>query len=480
MINELTLDSEIINNFTESLLKPRFDNPQPTPDFHKELWDFCCLPEPWVALAAPRGHAKSTSVTHAFTLALILFRERDFGMIISDTLDQACNFLADIAMEFRDNETLKDLFGFKRFLVDNSTEIQLEFEDGWVCCVLAKGSGQKVRGTKWRNKRPNFVICDDLENEEIVFNKETREKFSNWFYGSVIPMVSDDGIIRVVGTVLHMGSLLEGLLNDQEWRSKRFRAHNEDFSEILWPEKFSKEKLIRIRKIYINKGFPEGYAQEYLNHPIDEATAYFRKDDFLDIEDPSEELIYYAGMDFAISTSEKADFTAIVVAGMSPTGRLKVVDVRKGRWDSLQIIEEMFSVNDRYNPELFIVESGTIEKAVGPILNQDMLRRNKFINLYPSPTLKDKMARARGINARMRAGGVEFMKEASWYDDFEAELLMFPKATHDDQVDAFAHIGLTLDKHVEAPTPEEILEEEWEDEFGDEIFKMGINRTTGY
>lgn len=480
MLNELTIDSEIIHNFTESLLKSRFDNPQPTPEFHKELWEYCCLPEPWVALAAPRGHAKSTSVTHAFTLALILFRERDFGMIISDTEAQACNFLADIAMEFRDNDRLKELFGFKRFLVDNSTEVQLEFEDGWICCLLAKGSGQKVRGTKWRNKRPNFVICDDLENEEIVFNKESREKFSNWFFGSVIPMVSDNGIIRVVGTVLHLGSLLEGLLNDPEWRSKRFRAHNEDFSEILWPEKFSKEKLTRIRQIYVNKGFPEGYAQEYLNHPIDESTAYFRKEDFLDIEDPSEELVYYAGMDCAISEKEKADFTVIVIAGVNSKGVLKVVDVRKGRWDTLQIIDEIFSVHERYNPELFTIEASTIEKTFGPVLSQEMLRRTSFPNIRKEVAIKDKMSRARSINARMRAGGVEFMKDSTWYPDFEHELLMFPKAVHDDQVDAFAYIGLTLDKQTEAPTPEQIAEEEWEEEFGDELFQMGVNSITGY
>lgn len=476
----LTIDPEIIHNFTESLLKPRFDNPQPTPGFHKELWKLVCDPNPLVAVAAPRGHSKSTTVTHSFSLALVLFREREFGMIISDTEEQAKKFLADIAMEFRDNDALIELFGFDRFLVDNSTEIVLQFKDGHQVCLLAKGSGQKVRGTKWRNKRPDFVICDDLENEEIVLNKESRNKFKNWFFGSVIPMISDTGIIRVVGTILHQDSLLENLLNDSEWTTCRFEAHNHNFSSILWPEKFPKEKLKKIRQVYINQGFPEGYYMEYLNRPIDPGNAIFKKEDFLPITDHSENLVYYVGVDLAISQAERADFTVIAVAGVNSSGKLKLVDIRKGRWDSVQIIDELFVVHKRYDPELICIERGAIEKAIGPFLFQRMQEEQVFLNLWTDTPVKDKIARARSINARMRSGGVEFNTEASWFNDFENELLSFPRAPHDDQVDAFSWIGITLNKQFVAHTPEELAEQEYEDEYNTSFMGLGKNKRTGY
>ena len=48
------------------------------------------------------------------------------------------------------------------------------------------------------------------------------------------------------------------------------------------------------------------------------------------------------------------------------------------------------------------------------------------------------MVRARSIQARMRAGAVRFDKEAEWYQNFEDELMRFPRDKHDDQVDAIS------------------------------------------
>ena len=59
--------------------------------------------------------------------------------------------------------------------------------------------------------------------------------------------------------------------------------------------------------------------------------------------------------------------------------------------------------------------------------------------------------------------------------------MTFPRAKHDDQVDAFSYLGLIIDKMVEAPTKEELEEEEYLDEMersGDHM--LGRNSYTGY
>jgi predicted phage terminase large subunit-like protein len=160
-------------------------------------------------------------------------------------------------------------------------------------------------------------------------------------------------------------------------------------------------------------------------------------------------------------------------------GTILVKDVRKGRWDADQIIDEMFSVHARYKPDLFIVEQGTINQSIRPFLDKEMRKRNVYINLYPMVPTKDKMTRARSIQARMRAGGIRFDKDKSWYPGFEDEMARFPKDRHDDQVDALSWIGLALDKLVEAPTSEEEEEENYNHMLYDSE-PEGMCLTTGY
>jgi hypothetical protein len=161
----MELNAKVVHGFTSALLMSKFDDPKPTPTFHHELWDLACSKHPKVAIAAPRGHAKSTAVTHCFTLACVMFRVKKYVLIVSDTEGQAIQFLSDIKKEILENDKLRDLFGVRGFVKETETDIIVEFEDGIQFRITAKGSEQKVRGLKWRNKRPDLIVCDDLRPE---------------------------------------------------------------------------------------------------------------------------------------------------------------------------------------------------------------------------------------------------------------------------------------------------------------------------
>ena len=500
----MELTAEALYGFTTSLLLSRFDNPKPTPAFHKELWELVCRPNEWVAIAAPRGHAKSTAITHSYTLASVLFRQSKYALVVSDTEEQACLFLGDIKLELTENEDLIQLFDIKRVVKDTEKVIIVQFNDGEYFRIDAKGSEQKLRGRKWRGKRPDLIIGDDLENDEIVLNDDRRKKFRDWFFNSLVPMGGDTCKIRIVGTILHMDSLLERLMppwggeytetdgikfwvneeyqeeEELPWLSVRYQAHNPDFSLMLWPEKFTRKRLERLRAGYVQQGNPEGYSQEYLNYPIDEENAYFQGDDFLPIKDREEGLEYYVGCDLAISQSDKAAFTVMVVAGINPQGKLKIVDVRRFRGDSLEIVDELFILQQRYEPELFVIEKENIARSIGPFLNQEMHRRGIYLTIDDPVPSQDKMKRAQSIRARMRAGQVEFDHDAHWYHPLYTEMTQFPKSQYKDQVDAIANIGLALDKMVVAATPEELEEEWWEEEESLYLMDQGIDPVTGY
>jgi len=470
-----------------------------------ELWDLCCSEHPLVAIAAPRGHAKSTCVSHAYVLAAALFRDRRFILLVSDTETQAVNFLNDIKQDLKDNEDLIELFGIKGFKKETETDIVVEMQDGHTFRILVRGAEQRVRGLKWNQMRPDMIVCDDMENEELVYNKERREKFKKWFNGALLPCRAKHGIVRVVGTVMHLDSLLNNLLPEDSaktsriealktfsvkakpvWLSVRYRAHNEDFSEILWAEMYDREFFENKRQDLVDQGIGEIYAQEYLNYPIDESTAYFKRADFLEImaldlkaiKYKEKQLNYYVGVDLAVSTTERTDYSAFVVVAVDDKGIVNVVDVRRERLDGIGIIEELFSIYQRYKPDWFVMEKGTIKSSLWAFIKVEMIKRGDYLNFIFKTANKDKFTRARSIQARMRAGGVKFDKTADWYSTLEDEMVRFPKSRNDDQVDAFAWLGLALDEVQDALSTEEVEEEEYQNMNRDR--GQGRSSTTGY
>jgi predicted phage terminase large subunit-like protein len=486
----MKLTPQVVEGFVGSILASKFDDAVKTPDFHKEGWNLFCSNNKMVALAAPRGHAKTTGMTVSYGLATLLFRERKFMLLVSDTESQAAMFLGYFKEQLQENKPLVELFGLKRnekgqvqFVKETETDIIVEMEDGHKFRVIAKGAEQKLRGLIWSGTRPDIILCDDMENDELVMNKDRREKMRKWFYSALLPCISSKGIIRVVGTILHMDSLLERLMpkpydrwSHQEplklwsetrrngWTSIKYRAHSDDFTYVLWPEKHSKESLQQKREEYIGMGMPDVYSQEYLNIPLDESVAYFKRNDFNHIteEDAKLQLTYYITVDLAISEADRADYSVFIIAGVDEFKRLHIKEVIRERLDGREIVDTLINLQRVYNPELVGIEEMQVSKSIGPFLYEEMLAQNTYLNIVKlKHGGKDKISRARSIQARMRAKTIKFEKGADWYPAFEDELTRFPRDTHDDQVDAFAYLGLLLNNITEAPTQEEMDEEEY-------------------
>lgn len=517
MANEFPkLTTDLIYGFAGSLLSKGFDEPAPTPDCHREWWELCCSDNRLVAIAAPRGHAKSTAITKSFTLASVLFRAADYVLVVSDTYNQACLFLGEIKRELLNNSDLIELFGIKRdtnnvpvLIMDRENDIIVEMEDGYQFRVTAVGSEQKVRGLLWNGKRPNLIVGDDLENDEIVMNPERREKFRNWVYNALLPCMSERGKARFVGTILHMGSFLESVMPKDKaetsihsdlsvrsvkevdgWMSVRYAAHGPDgkFDKILWPFKWTKERLQRIQMLYTAQGNPEGYYQEYLNRPIDPHHAFFKLEDFSEMVDTDHEVDWihyptYLSVDLAVSTASRRDWCVFGVGSTDQNGMLYIRKIIRERMDSKEIVDTILQLKEVYNFTVLLIGKGTLEKAIGPFLKEELLRRNKFIHIEAMPEIVDKRARAQSIRARMRAGGVKFNKRPLWYTEFEQEMLQFDRGQHDDQVDMMSLFGLYLDKLQTAPSIREIEDMEWEKENWkalEQEIHQGQSPLTGY
>ncbi|WP_332832851.1 hypothetical protein [Escherichia coli] len=97
--------------------------------------------------------------------------------------------------------------------------------------VTVAGSGKKLRGLRHGPYRPDLVILDDIENDEMVRNPEQRDKLHDWLTKTVMPLGEAGGKNRyyLYRDHLHYDSVLSRTLNNPMWKTARFKA------VIQWP-----------------------------------------------------------------------------------------------------------------------------------------------------------------------------------------------------------------------------------------------------
>ncbi len=102
----------------------------------------------------------------------------------------------------------------------------------------------------------------------------------------------------------------------------------------------------------------------------------------------------------------------------------------------------------RFSPEAILME----DKASGQSMLQD-LRSETALPLIAVMPKGDKMTRLARVSAMIEAGSVALPSNARWLGGFEQEIMAFPNAAHDDQVDAFSqYLGWVHEKNRRADT----------------------------
>lgn len=495
MTKKVKLTAELVEGFAGVFLSPRYDNPSPTPDFHRQAWRLYTSNHPQCMVIAPREHAKSTALTFVYVLAEVLFRVSDYVILIGSTEEFAMEQLSNIAEELRTNEDLIREFEISGFESDAKADIIVRMKDGHRFRILCRGAEQRIRGRLWNGKRPNLLVMDDAEDDEQVESKDRRDKFRRWFFRAAKQALGRYGKTRVHGTVLHEDSLLARLRKNSEWMHLYYKAHRsfDEFEDILWPENWPPERLRARQAEFLAEGDGAGYSQEFLNDPQDSNEAYLRRPDFILMGDADydswKQII--CGWDFAVSKADIANRTACVVGGKCPHNMLHFLDFYVGRWSPVEPkgspevgwIDLMFEIDRRWHPEFHAVEGGTIWKAVEAMIYEEMRIRNHFFNIEILTPVKDKAARGRSLQRRHRAGMTRWNGKAPGFESAKEEMLKFTgyaASRLDDQFDAAATLSLGFDKLGLVEEEDTVPEEEWEFRQKDPRQLSGRSAVTGY
>lgn len=435
-----------------------------SPRFHTNLIN-SAMRHAHLAVAAPRESAKSTILAFLYAFHCIVFRKKRFVVLVGNTFEKACEHLDAIKKELQDNEKLNKHFHIS-VTRDAKGDSEFRHEDGFETRVICKGVEQmgSIRGVKFKAYRPDLIIGDDMEDDELVRSPDRRRVLNEVFDQALIP-AGDRELCQFIfiGTILHDDSQMAKLVSDNhypEYKKIMYRAlntHKDGSHYSLWPEKWTVDQLMSLMR-----DKPGVFAKEYQNDPVSGITSKFSKDDFRYWKlENNQYLLYNAegglesrgdistcrsaiACDLAWEEKKESDYSVILPAFMTPQSELLLYRYycKKGMRPH-EIYEAIFTLEEKLRtmtgesvPIGF--EKAKLEKVIRHLLKEEMKRRNHWLVFRDLQWDADKIQRiVTRLEPRYASGSIYHM---TGMGEYEHQLLRVPHGTHDDLPDAAAGI----------------------------------------
>ncbi|MCC6546177.1 phage terminase large subunit [Candidatus Sumerlaeota bacterium] len=407
--------------------------------------------EPQVAVAAPRGHGKTTFVSFALTLRDLLIGESLFTIYIGPTHKAAADRIEEIRQELENNERIREDFGdlLTGEGVDGAPRQprgqrhdDLSLANG--SRILARGCGQSLRGAKHKDKRPDRIILDDVDKDEEAASKDRVDKRIRWFKRVVLGLQGAAGMrVFVVGNIIARYTLLTECLKMKGFASLVFRAVLEDGTPLM-PEMWTLEKLSSIRE----QIGTDAFETEYQNNPPSESSRPFREE-WLRRRWTREQLAQtafrvIAALDLSKGKSERSDFQAMVAIVRDDKGTIYILKADINRRTRTELGNRLFTFSDAIGFESivsFVIEINGFQEWFSDEVKERSASEGKELPIFPVENRLAKYDRISKVAPIAEGGRLLFPPEDE--EDESIKLLRrqleeFPDGRHDDGPDALA------------------------------------------
>lgn len=301
--------------------------------------------------------------------------------------------------------------------------------------VRAVGVGSGITG-----QGGNLIVIDDPVKSRDEAESETyRERCWDWYRDDLYTRLEPHGAIILIQTRWHEDDLAGRILASEDapnWTVITLPALAEEgdalgraVGEALCPARYDAEALRRIQQMNARS-----FYALYQQRPQPDQGTIFQRDWFprQNAIDRSTARLVVQAWDTAYGEGQESDYTVCVTVGVHPNG-LFVLGVWRGRVDYPNLLRAMNAQAQMWRPEVVLVEDrGSGQSAV------QTLRAQTALPIIGVPAVKSKVERAQTVTGLCEAGRV-VIPPTEWGDVLLDELLRFPTAKHDDQVDAFVY-----------------------------------------
>lgn len=217
----------------------------------------------------PRGHAKSTHFDIFMPLWLMFQPKRliNFMVIVGKSEDSAIRLLGDIQAELEHNQRIIADFGRQR---GSASWQDGEFKATNGVKFLACGRGQSPRGLRDRESRPDYIVIDDLDDDELCRNEKRVHDLTDWVKEALFGSLDvGRGRFIMVGNLISKNSVLFNITKTPGVFVSVIKAVDRN-GEPVWRGKWTKEEAREYRDFV---GY-RAWEKEMMHNPIVDGTIF--------------------------------------------------------------------------------------------------------------------------------------------------------------------------------------------------------------
>ncbi len=287
--------------------------------------------------------------------------------------------------------------------------------------------------------RLSGLVLDDAIDAKQAANVEQRDKAFTNYENSILTRLLDNAFQLCVGTRWTDDDFIGRLMKRKRegWKVIHIPAFNKH-KKSYWPLNdkgfgFSEKTLSDIE--YES---PEIFAVQYMGDTKGGESQIIRKLAPYD-EVPGKELIeerdllVAVGIDSAYKDKEKNDFSVCYVGGLDSYGRIWILDRRKGRFSTPELMDEIYDIQEEWEPFTMWIE----DSAAGTPAVQMIQAESPDVRIETVlPSQGGKRSRVHALAPYIHRGQIIFPKMASWFEDAKYQLTHYGFTGFDDDPDA--------------------------------------------
>ena len=383
--------------------------------------------------------------------------------------DSAIRLLGDLQAELEFNQKLIADFGEQKNL---GSWLEGEFKTKGGAKFLAVGRGQSPRGLRDREARPDYIVIDDLDDDEICRNEKRIKDLTDWVKEALFGALDvGRGRFIMVGNLISKNSVLANIAASKGVHVSEVKAVDCSGNPV-WAEKWTKEEA-QAYKDFV--GY-RAWEKEMMHNPITDGTIFrhewirFKRLPGLDKYDM---LVCYTDPSFKSTTAN--DYKACRLWGKIGT-ELHLIDTYVRQDTVSGMVRWLYNLYESLPDNVvvnFYIEANMLQDIILDEFDTEGRLRGYQLPIMPDTRKKpEKIQRIEAVSPLWERGFVFYNEALKDSIDMEVGIeqtlaLERGSRVHDDAPDAdegaiwFLQRGTRQEKFKPVPVPRRHPENSW-------------------